>query len=443
MPTRRSRRAFLRDMGRIGAAIVVAPGAVRGSVANSALRLASIGVGGMGGADLEQLAAHRLVRVVGLCDTDENNLRAAAVKYAASSPQTFRDFREMFARIGDQIDAVNVATPDHMHAPAATSALQLGKHVYCQKPLTHTAHESRQLRLVSAEKMRITQMGIQVHSAAEYRVGVSCIRGGAIGTVQAVHSWSRKDWGYAGPAPQPCDPPSHLDWDRWLGPAPARPFAQGHYHPAEWRRWCDFGCGTMGDMGIHILDPVAMALQLPAPLTAVSETPRVPIDSHAVKNKVVYTFPKFPGAADGFTLTWYDGDWLPDSQDWPLPPGTSLPDQGSMFVGSDGYMLLPHVAPPLLLPREKFIDYQLPVHSSDNHWHLWVEGSLAHRPTTAGFDYAGPLTEMLLLGVIANRYPTQLLQYDSERLKITNFVEADAHLRRQYRSGWEITGLTG
>ena len=346
----------------------------------------------------------------------------------------------MLKKVGGEIDAVNVATPDHTHAPASMSAIRLGKHVYCQKPLTHDVHEARQLRLAAAKHRVVTQMGIQIHSHADYRTAVRIIRDGMLGKIKEVHSWSNKRWGYDGAAPEATAVPAGLAWDHWLGTAPARPYASGHYHPGDGRRWVDFGCGTMGDMGIHILDPVASAIELGLPTQIVSASPEAPPkDSHAMANRVEYRFDGTRFVVPGFKLTWYDGGLYPDASDWPLTE--KLPDQGSMFVGEKGCMLLPHIAAPRLFPEADFKDYEVPREPGANHYHLWVEACLGEGKTTAGFDYAGPLTEVLLLGVVANRFPGQRLDYDAEKVAIPNFAPAHALLRRQYRKGWEVEGL--
>ncbi|MBW3542886.1 MAG: Gfo/Idh/MocA family oxidoreductase [Planctomycetes bacterium] len=436
-----SRRDFLKSTG-AAAGLLILSGRANATSANSRLRLASVGVGGMGASDLSSLSSHPQVEVVGLCDIDAQRLAEAAAKHPGA--ETFADWRQMLDKLADRIDAVNVATPDHTHAPAAMSAMQLGKHVYCQKPLTHDVYEARQLARVAAEKKLTTQMGIQVHSTSPYRTAVKVIRDGAIGRVKEAHSWSDKNWGYEGPAPTPAEPPEHVSWDLWLGTAPHRPYSPGHYHPGQWRRWLDFGCGTMGDMGIHILDPVASALELGAPKTVQSSSSPPPDDAHGIKNHVRYTFgAATPQTTEGFVLTWYDGGLRPaEASEWPLPEGQELPSQGSMFVGEKGYLLLPHVAAPQLLPAAQFEDYKLPSVEGDNHYHQWASAALAGEKSSADFGYSGPLTEMLLLGVVSNRFPGQRLDWDAAALRITNFSDANALLRREYREGWEVKGLS-
>jgi predicted dehydrogenase len=405
----------------------------------SVLRLAAVGVGGMGAADLNSLASHPRLKVVALCDVDSGNLAAAAKRYPGAL--LFADWREMLKELGDECDAISVSTPDHTHAPVSVEAMRRGKHVYCQKPLTHSVHEARQLRLEADKAGVVTQMGTQIHSATEYRTAARLIQQGAIGPVSAVHSWSDKSWAYEGPDPVPGEPPTNLDWDLWLGTAPYRPYAAGHYHPANWRRWSDFGCGTMGDMAIHILDPVFTALKLASPLQVRSQSPVAAAATFGLKNRVSYSFPGTEYTTDSVTLDWYDGGLRPDTTDWPLAAGQGLPGQGSMFIGTKGYLLLPHVGMPQLLPAKSFANYVIEPAAGGDHYHLWVDACLGGPATTAGFDYAGPLTESVLLGVLANRFPHIDLQWDAEQLQITNHEVANGGIQRPYRAGWEIVGL--
>ncbi|HUP82104.1 MAG TPA: Gfo/Idh/MocA family oxidoreductase [Pirellula sp.] len=405
------------------------------------LRLASVGVAGMGGADLSSLSSHAQVDVVALCDVDSKRLKSAGEKHL--NAKQFTDYRKMLDEMHDQIDAVQVSTPDHTHAPAALSAMSRGKHVYCQKPLTHDVYESRQMRSLSQQKKLVTQMGTQIHSHTDYRTAVSLIQSGVIGQVKEVHSWSSKTWGYDGPDPMPSQVPTNLDWNLWLGTAPERPYSEKQYHPADWRRWYDFGCGTMGDMAIHILDPVFTALQLGAPLRIVSISPEPPKRSYGMKNQTHYTFGPSKFTTDRFVLTWSDGGLMPDTSSWPKQSGkegkeSKLPDQGSMFVGTKGYVLLPHVAQPILLPESNFASTAIQRQPNGNHYHLFVDACLGGAPTTAHFAYAGSLTEAVLLGVLANRFPQQELQWNAEAMNIPNHAMANSLLRRQYRSGFEI-----
>jgi len=441
-----SRRSLLKQATLTGLALPLASfGRIGRAAANDKLRLAGIGVGGMGGADLASLSSHPHVEVVALCDVDAGNLAAAAAVHTGA--RRFTDFRKMFDEFSGSIDAVHVSTPDHTHAPAAMTALNHGKHVYCQKPLTHDVHEARQLRAVAAANPRIvTQMGTQIHSNTQYRTAVKLVHSGIIGKVREAHSWSGKTWGYDGPKPESGPLPESLDWNLWLGTAENRPYCPNQYHPGNWRRWYDFGGGTMGDMAIHILDPVFSALALGPARTLLSKSSAAPAASFGMQNETRFTFPAGRYTTDGFVLTWYDGGKMPDTSAWPLDTGAGnrlgLPDQGSIFLGEEGAILLPHVAMPQLLPVAKFAETKIDAAPDGNHYHLFVDACLGGAPTTCGFDYAGPLTETVLLGTLANRFPGDELRWQPAAMTIPNHDRANALLRRRYRRGFEVDNLS-
>ncbi len=407
---------------------------------NGKLRTAHVGVGGMGGADLGSIASHPKVEVAALCDVDLGTLNR--VKEQHPQAKTFRDYREMLSSLGDTIDAVVVSTPDHTHAPAAMSALNHNKPVYCQKPLTHEVFEARQLRLVAEKKKLPTQMGIQVHSSTPYRRAVAIIQGGAIGKVSRVYAWSNKNWGYdGGPYTNEQTPPANLDWNLWIGTGAMRPYVPGVYHPGSWRKTVDFGTGTLGDMGVHIFDTPYDALALTAPKWA-KTTCRAPTGiGHPEKNIVEYEFPGTKYTTDSLIWTWYDGSFAPPKDETVDLSGVDLPGQGALFVGEEGHLLLPHVGEARLFPEEKFRDYKRPEVPGANHYHQWVDACLGEGKTSASFSYAGPLTEALLLGVVANRFPETKLNWDAESLEVTNLPEANKLLKRTYREGFEVAGL--
>ncbi len=438
-----SRRQFVQ----FGSMCLVAPlgtftNRKRSSVSSlEKLRTAHVGVGGMGGSDLNSVASHPMVEVAGLCDVDSNILQGALAKHPGA--KVFSDFREMISRMGDSIDAVVISTPDHTHAAATMTAMLAGKPVYCQKPLTHEVFESRQMRLIARENQLVTQMGVQIHSLAVYKRAVRMIQDGVIGKVSHVHAWSNKNWGYDGPGfegNQP--PPKNLNWDLWLGTAPERPYVPGVYHQSNWRKIVDFGTGTLGDMGVHIFDTPYTALELTAPNWA-KTTCRPPTGvGHPEKNIVEYEFPGTKYTTDTMVWKWYDGaDAPPGAEDVGLPAGTQLPGQGSLFVGETGQMLLPHIAEAVLFPEAKFKDFKRPQVADENHYHQWVDACLGNGTTSMSFDLAGPLTEALLLGVVANRFPGQKLDWDNENLKVTNIEKANSLIQRKYREGFEIERL--
>jgi predicted dehydrogenase len=345
--------------------------------------------------------------------------------------------------MGDSIDAVVVSTPDHTHAPAAMTALNHNKPVYCQKPLTHEIFEARQLRLTAEKKALPTQMGIQVHSSSIYRRAVEMIQSGVIGKVSQVHAWSSKNWGYDGGEFQNTSmPPENLAWNLWLGTAQERAFVKGVYHPSQWRKLIDFGTGTLGDMGVHIFDTPYAALELTAPKWAKTTCRKPTGVGHPERNIVQYEFPGTRHTTDSLLWTWYDGGHAPPKSDEvDIPAGIKLPGQGSLFIGEEGQMLLPHVSEAQLFPEKKFQDYKPPQVTANNHYHQWVDACLGQGETSASFSYGGPLTEALLLGVVANRFPDQKLTWNAEKLQVTNLPDANSLIKRHYRQEFQVEGL--
>jgi predicted dehydrogenase len=444
------RRSFLRNSS-LAAAAVAFPAVVKSANPNSKLQVASVGANGMALSDIKNIASHASVQYVAFSDVDTT--RFDRVDKDFPGVQHFQDYREMLAKLGDKIDAVNVGTPDHTHAKASIDAMRLGKHVYCQKPLAHTVWECRQMRLEAAKAGVATQMGNQIHSAIEYRLGTRLIKEGAIGKVKEVHSWvavtgnerTRRLEPAAG-APIP----KHLAWDLWIGPAPMRDYAPC-YHPFVWRDWQDFGGGALGDFGCHILDPVFTALGLNAPLTISAENSGINRHIWPTSEKVVYTFPGNDLTA-GKTLkvTWTDGGLRPERKLAKMPPDLELPKSGSLFIGEKGNLVLAHVGGPRLYPVENFQTFKYPKEEGRSHWHTWVDACLGNGKTTDGFDYAGPLAETVQLGNIATRLATpgfdasnrpldpQILEWDTASLTFPNNPEATKLVTKEYRKGWEI-----
>jgi predicted dehydrogenase len=438
---RLNRRSFLRSLS---FSAVAAPFVTRGwmgAAPNSRLNHASFGASGMAWADIQSITRHPAVALVAVADVDLS--RVSDVKKSFPNARIYQDWRELLEK-EKSIDSVNVSTPDHMHGPIAMSALQRGKHVHCQKPLTHDLYETRQLTLVARQKKLVTQMGIQIHSGTEYRTAVKLIQDLMIGKVKEVHTWSGKKWGDPGPMPQRSDPvPDGLNWDLWVGVSAMRPFiGEGWYHPVNWRKRLDFGTGTFGDMGCHIYDPVFKALALTGPLSVRSEGAAPNDHSWATDAIIRYVF---PGTAytEGKTVnvTWYDGDQRPSKDVLAVLGQTEVPDQGSIFIGTKGVMLLPHIGRPVLLPEKDFEGYEKIRVAGDDHWKQWVEACLGNGKPAANFDYSGPLTESVLLGSVATRFPKTTLQWDTAKLKFTQTAEANRFVRRSYRKGWEVKGL--
>lgn len=405
--------------------------------ANERLHVACIGTTGQAGGDMNQIAAAG-AEIVALCDVDESKAAAARKRFPKAA--FVQDCRKLFDLKG--IDAVMVGTPDHAHAPATVRALQAGLHVFCEKPLTHTVHEARVVAELAAKYKRVTQMGTQIHAGANYRRVVELIQAGAIGPVREVHTWCGKSWG-GGDRPKEAQvPPTHLNWDLWLGPAPERPFhhgadknGQGTYHPFNWRRWWDFGGGTLNDMACHHMDLPFWALNLRHPTKVYAEGPPPHPETAALWLVVHYDFPA-RGELPPVKLTWYDGGKRPKYfEEGKLPKW----GDGNLFVGEKG-MLLADYGKHVLLPEENFKDFARPkptISDSIGHYKEWVEACKSGGPTTCNFDYAGALTEAVLLGTVSYR-TGKPLTWDAAKLNAVNEPAAEQYIRKSYRKGWEV-----
>lgn len=426
------RRDFLRNAAAL-ASVTLMPSSVWALTKNGKLRTAHIGVGGMGAEDLKSISSHSMVEVTALCDVDARNLAAAQKMFP--NARVYTDYRRLFDEIGKDIDAVTVSTPDHTHAPASMMAMDMGKPVYCQKPLTHHVSEARAMRKKAEEDHLITQMGIQAHSSDQYRQTVLLIQSGIIGKVSSVRAWSPKNWGYDGATPTGSDPvPETLDWNLWLGTAPERPYKDKIYHPVNWRKLLDYGCGTLGDMGVHIFDTPYTALELDVPRT-IKTSCRPPTGfGHPEKNIVEYEFPGTAYTADHLKWVWYDGPGAPDKHDdLKLPGNDKLPEQGAMFIGEKGNLLLPHwQQDPKLIVNGNYEQVDMPQIDRVDHYHQFVDACMGKAKCSAPFSYAARLTESILLGVVANRFPEETLHWD---IKKARFAEKEANklLKSKYR----------
>jgi predicted dehydrogenase len=431
------RRDFIKNTAALSS-IALLPGCTTSKmISNGKLRTAHIGVGGMGFEDLKSIASHPMVEVVALCDVDAKALANAKARYP--NAKTFADYRLMLKEERSNIDAVVISTPDHTHAPASLLAMEMDKAVYCQKPLTHHVSEARAMAKMAGEKKLATQMGIQVHSFYDYKLATLLIQSGIVGKVHTVRAWSPKNWGFDGPAPDSVDPvPAHLDWNLWLGTAPERPYKEGYYHPGNWRKILDFGCGTLGDMGVHIFDTPYNALALDVPKTITTNCRKPTGFGFPEKNVVTYEFPGTKYTTDEFKWVWYDGEGAPDRHDdLMLPNGEQLHDQGAMFIGEKGRLYLPHfMKMPKLIVNGKYKEIDVapfklgaPVRDYDSegvkHYHQFVDTCLGKDSCTAPFSYASRLTETILLGVIAGRFPNQTLHWDNNT---ATFKEAEANV---------------
>jgi hypothetical protein len=433
-----SRRNFLKTTSLGGAALMYG-GVSRAASANSKLNVAAVGVGGKGKSDLTSVASSPYVNIVALCDIDESKDHLGWAAEAYPQAKRYFDWRKMLEQ--SDIDAVIVATPDHMHAPISLAAMALGKHVYCEKPLSHTVEEARAMTNAAAKMNVVTQMGNQIQSHEYYRTAVRLIQDGAIGKIREVQSWqagnsSWNRWTDRVPGSNPV--PEGVHWDLWLGVAPERPYVSECYHPYNWRNWQDFGTGKLGDFACHILDPVFTALKLTSPKSLVGVNPKLNSEVWINDNVVTYEFPgtEFT-AGPTIKVTWTNGlGKIPSREALSLPAGVKIPTAGSVFIGEEGQLVLPHVGAPVLSPTDKFAEYKIPKVEGRNHYTDWADACRGEGVATSNFSYSGPLTESVLLGIVASRVPGETLQWDAAEMKITNNEKANQFLRREYRTGW-------
>ena len=433
-----SRRKFIKSasIGTLGFQVV--PSRVFG--ANERVALAGIGAGGKGSSDIAG-ARDAGAEVVGLCDVDAGRLNQAVKKYPGSKGYT--DYRKLFDELGKSIDAVTVSTPDHMHFHAALRAVQMGKHTYVQKPLTHSIWEARKLANEARKAKVVTQMGNQAHAGEPIRRAVELIRSGVIGKVKEVHSWTNRPiW------PQGLEKkltaqevPKNMDWDLWIGPAPMRPYNSG-YAPFKWRGWWDFGTGALGDMGCHIMDMPFWALDLKYPTSVEAKQNGNSLECGPNKSIVTYTFPegkynhKMP-------FVWYDGGYMPEES---VFEGTIVNSQNAkkfdlIIIGEKGKFLFNRNSTKWKTSPEGLLDNVNPektiprVKNEDQEWVDAIRG-VGSEPLS-GFTYSGPFTETVLLGNLAVRLGKRIA-WDGINLKATNAPEAEELIKRPYRKGWEV-----
>lgn len=437
-----SRRSFLKTIGTAAAAAPFVTTGLMAQSPNSTLRHASFGCSGMALGDLTVIGNWKGVEMVALCDVDLD--RTVEARKLFPNAKVYQDWRELLDKEGKNLDSVNVSTPDHMHAPIAVSSMHLGKHVYGQKPLAHNIYEVRRMTEIARKAKVVTQMGIQIHASGPYRAAVRIIQDGVIGKVREIHTWCPKSWGDAAAIPDRHDPvPANFNWDLWLGICADRPFiGDKYYHPGNWRKRLDFGTGTFGDMGCHLFDPIFGALGLGAPISVRSEGPAPNQWNWALDSKILYRFAGTPHtASDVLPITWYDGKSKPPAEVMALLEGEEPPNTASIVIGTDGVMLLPHVMRPTLYPAAKFKDYEIPDAGETNHWGQFVKACQGKDKTTADFAYSGPLTEAILLGGIASRFPQTTLSWNAKKMKF-DLAEANHFVRREYRKQWSVKGLS-
>jgi predicted dehydrogenase len=407
------------------------------------LNIAAIGVGGRGGSNLAEVGSENIVAV---CDVNERNLDTAVKRHPQA--RKFTDYRRLYDEVKD-LDAVVVSCAEHTHAFAVLPALQMRKHVYCEKPLSHSVWEARVLTEEARRAKVATQMGTQIHAGTNFRRVVELIQSGAIGPVREAHVWVGRAWGRQDPEaakrnrdivtlterPPGSSPiPAGLNWDLWLGPAPERPFHEVYFPGPKWYRWWDFGGGTMSDLGSHWNDLPFWALKLQSPLSIEAGGPPPHAELAPASMTATYEYGA-RGEQPPVTLKWYQGEEKPQAwREGAIPKW----DSGVLFVGSKG-MVLSDYSKHVLLPEDKK-DFTRPepfIPDSVGHHKEWLNACKTGSPTTCSFDYSGLLTEANHLGNVAYRVGKKLL-WDSKNLTVTNVKEAAAFIRREYRPGWKL-----
>ncbi len=439
-----NRRHFLKTAAATSAFTIIPRHVLGGNghtAANDKINIAGIGIGGMGFYNLRQLESQN---IVALCDVDHQHAAKAFKQYP--NARRYKDYRIMLDKQKD-IDAVLIATPDHTHAVISIDCMQAGKHVYCQKPLTHTPQEARDVARVAKETGVVTQMGIQGHSGEGIQRICEWIWDGAIGKVKQVDAWcslayyppGQANWcttHYDIPAEKPPVPKS-LDWNLWLGPAPFRNY-HPTYHPGRWRAWYDFGCGMMGDRGVHTLDPVFTALKLKQPEVISATVSNLNEQTHPISSIVQYHFAARSDMPP-VKLTWYEGIEAPRPDD--LEDRRKLPSEGGvLFKGDKGTIMCGvYGNSPRIIPEAKMKEYKRPPQTlpriKGSHEMEWVSAIKEGRKANADFQYSGLLTEFVLLGNLAKRTQSKLY-YDAKNGKITNNDRANQLMHKEYRTGW-------
>lgn len=445
-----SRRRFIKSAGYASAVFTIVPSHVLGlggaKPPSERLNIAGIGIGGQGNHDLNQMKSEN---IVALCDVDWDY--AARTFNQFPKAKKHKDYRKMVEEQKD-IDAVVIATPDHSHAFASMHAIQAGKHVYCEKPLTHTIWEARTIAEAARKAKLATQMGNQGQASEERRRLSEMVWDGAIGQVREAHIWTDRPsnglfnvyWpqGVERPKETPSVPET-MDWDLWIGPAPYRPYNPA-YTPFKWRGWWDFGTGALGDIGCHSFDPVFRALKLGQPISVEASSTRVNEETYPLASMVTYHFPK-RGDMDPVKLVWYDGGMRPARPE-ALEQGRKMGATGTMLVGDKG-IIMTDESRFRIIPESREKEYGDPpkkLKRSIGHYNEWIEACKGGEPGGSNFDWAGPLTEVVLLGNVALRLQmreeltTKRLLWDPEKLQFKNSDHANQFIKTAYREGWKL-----
>ena len=451
------RRTFLKNAGLLAAGVAALRPLARASARtvspNDKLNVAVIGFGGVGGSNISNCSDEN---IVAMCDLDLKRCAGTIKKFPKA--ELFTDFRKMLEKRKD-IDGVIIATPDHSHAFIGMACMREGKHVYIQKPIAHSVFEARRLTEGAREFKVVSQMGNQGHSGEGIRQICEWIDAGIIGEVREAHAWTNRPiWPQSSDMERPkgeATPPEGMDWDRWCGPAPLRPF-NAAYHPGKWRAWCDFGTGALGDMGCHIIDPIFQALKLLYPTsvegnvsTSYAEFGKKSVAKNECFPRSTIARLRFParGALPPVELTWWDGGLMPSRPvelEDDMPFGDS--DGGCLFVGTKGKIVCGcYGSKPRLLDADQrnFVKTlaktipRIPGNTS-GHEKDWIRACKGGVAACSNFDYSGPLSEMVLMGNLAIRFPDRKLLWDGEKMQVTNDKAANAFVHRQYREGYTL-----
>ena len=431
-----SRREFLKTTAAVAGAGYWLAGSAQAANEKSPserLRFACVGVGGKGASDTADAGISG--DIVALCDVDENFLAKAAKAHPKA--KKYNDFRKMFDEMGSSIDAVTVSTPDHTHACITAMALRMGKHCFTQKPLTHTLYETRVLSQLARETKVATQMGNQGTALPGLRHAAAMLRKGVVGNVHDIHVWTdRPIWAQGGPRPKVAEVPKHLQWDLWLGPAQERPYGVG-YHPFSWRGFWAFGTGALGDMACHTMNMPYMALDLRNPISVEADTTAHNGETYPNRSIIRYQF----AANDRhgpLTLTWYDGGNRPPVSLFGTKKSEEIAISGSLVIGDKGMLYSPadYAKKFELLGGAMAVQLEMP--KPLDHFQEWVRAIKGGPPATSNFaDYAGPLTETVLLGNLAV-WSGRKIEWDAENLRVKNDSSLDGMIKTEYRAGYTL-----
>ena len=435
MTRQSNRREFLKHTALTGVGVWVAGTsfAQESTSANGQINFACVGVGGKGSSDSADAGRHG--KVVAICDVDGRTLQKAAGAFKEA--KKYFDFRTMYDEMGDKIDAVTVSTPDHCHAVAAVMGIKMGKHCFTQKPMTHSIYEARVMGELARETKLATQMGNQGTASSGLRKAAAEIRAGALGRVTEVHVWTNRPiWPQGIERPSDTPPvPAHVHWQQWLGPAPYRAYHPS-YHPFKWRGWWDFGTGALGDMACHTVNLPYMALDLREPISVEAESPGHNRETYPARSVIRFEFPEYKGRP-ALRMTWYDGGKRPPQE---LLEGEKAAGSGCLIIGEKGKYYAPGDMGDrgVYLPKGTIQPPQVEYPKSPGHFAEWVRAIKGGEPAISNFpDYAGPLTETILLGNLAI-WSGKKVEWDAQDLKATNAPELARIVNRKYCEGYSL-----